>query len=78
MEKYFVFLAIAVLFGCNTYAHAQQYFDFTLDKNYADYGEEIIAQFLYSFEGYSENDFVVRPAMARGNIEIYNSENSVW
>ena len=76
MKKILVPLILTLFVYKNTYS--QQYFDFNLNKKYLYQNNEIEISFLYDFEGFSENDFIVRPISSQGIIEIYDSENNTW
>jgi hypothetical protein len=75
--KYLIFLIILLFSCCNSYAIFTN-FDFKLDKYYAEDNKEINVQLIYSFEGYTEEDFLIRPVISNGIIEILNEENGRW
>jgi len=76
MRKIYILLFFLLLFFKTAYA--QQYFDFNLNKKYVYQDRELEVQFLYDFEGYTEENFIVRPKIDRGSIEIYDPTKNIW
>jgi len=74
--KQVVFTILLIIFIRNTYA--QDYFIFYPHSRYVYQSNELEVEFFYNFEGYGEEDFLVRPKIGRGNIEIYDKKNNTW
>lgn len=75
--KYLIFLIILLLSCCNSYAEFTN-FDFELEKYFVEDNKEINVELIYSLDGYTEKDFLIRPVVLNGIIEILNEENGKW
>ena len=53
-------------------------FDFSLGRYLLDNDKEIKVSFNYDLENYQENNFLVRPVVNNGMIEIMNPEKGSW
>lgn len=71
----FLFLAFILSFIC----HADFVpFDFSLDRHLLYEGKEAVVDFKYDLQGYEEKDFLVKPLLNNGLVEIYNLCTSSW
>ncbi len=53
-------------------------FDFSLGRHLLDSDKEIKVSFDYELENYQENNFLVRPVVNNGMVEIMNPEKRSW
>ena len=53
-------------------------FDFFLGRYLLDSDKEIKVSFDYNLENYQENNFLVRPVVNNGMVEIMNPDKGVW
>jgi len=74
--KEVVFAILLIIFISNAYA--QDYFVFHLASNKLPFDNELGVEFFYNLEGYKDSEFLVRPKISRGSIEIYEKKNSIW
>jgi hypothetical protein len=75
--KYLIFIIILLLSCCNSYAEFTN-FDFDLSKYFVEDNKEVNIELIYSLDGYIEKDFLIRPVISNGIIEILNEENGKW
>ena len=54
------------------------YFAFTLGGVLIPSNDVLRVNFEYTLEGYQERDFVVRPKITNGYVEVYNTDSSSW
>jgi len=59
-------------------ANAFTNFDFSLGRYLLDDDKEIKVSFDYNLENYQENNFLVRPVVNNGMVEIMNPDKGVW
>ncbi len=75
--KYFLFFIILLALCKVSYAEFTQ-FDFSLGRYLVDNDKEIIVNFDYLLSGYEDKDFLVRPVIENGIVEIFNAGNNSW
>ncbi|MFZ2664207.1 MAG: hypothetical protein WAX66_02500 [Patescibacteria group bacterium] len=75
--KYLIFIIILVLSCCISYANFS-YFEFKLNKYLVNEDEEVNVELKYSLSGYDKKDFLVRPVISNGIIEILNEDSGEW
>gem|GEM_PF-4070695 len=74
--KLIIYLVIFILPLLNV--QAGEFFDFRPAKNYGSNGEIIKVTFGYKLQGYSQEDFLVKPVLSKGKVEIFNRQKYSW
>lgn len=75
--KYIFFLIL--LFSLNIFSYAQTtHFDLTLSNYLIDESSPLEVNFKYLLSGYKDEDFLVRPMVGNGVVEIFNEEKETW
>lgn len=75
--KKLIFLFTLTLCFFNSYANSTN-FDFYLGRYLVDKDEEIKVHFKYDLQNFNEDNFLVRPVIENGLVEIYNMGNNSW
>ena len=75
--KYVIFLIVSIVMAVVCSADFTA-FDFSLGRYIVDENMGIKVDFQFSLFGYEKEDFLVRPVIKNGIVEIFNSSEGVW
>ena len=76
-KKQVYLLIFLIIFSRRVYAE-DVFFDFSLEKPLIQSGSDFEVRFNYKLKGISEDNFVIRPIVNRGIVEVWDINNSSW
>jgi hypothetical protein len=75
--KILIFFSVLIFIVRVSYA-ASVNFDFSLKEHLVSENIKIPVSFSYLLLGYKDMDFLVKPMIGNGNVEIFNPERNLW
>lgn len=75
--KLFAYLIVAI-FLTFTVGAQERYFDFTLPGNFIVIGKPFSFNLTYFLSSERERNFVIKPILKNGSMEIFNFEKNSW
>lgn len=75
--KYLIFLLLSLLLSFISHADFTP-FDFSLGRYLIDEHKEIRVSFKYDLVDYDEKDFLIRPVIKNGIVEVFNPDTNLW
>lgn len=73
-----IFFALAIIFSCGVCKAQFTYVDFSLESYLVIEEKETKVSLIYNLSGAKESDFIVRPIVENGIVEILDSKANVW
>lgn len=78
LKIFLVSISFLLTIFCMNYCYANEYFDFNLNR-YLVFKEDILeVNFYYDLENVTSSDFLVRPQIKNGVVNIYNPKSETW